>query len=99
MAVKISTYGITISDAQLVLVLFATIESNIAHEYGCEFQPTMAAIHKLFEYNYIHTANSLKTITEELGSANSGCDMKAAPLPSSFRGSNGIANTVDDRII
>ena len=98
MAAKMATYGIAISDVQLMLVVFTNINSSMAHEYGCGFRPAMAAIRKLFRYKHVHTMNSLKTFTKELGSADGVCDMKSATSPSNLHGSNSIANAVDDRI-
>ena len=43
------------SDVQLMLVIFANIDSAIAHKYGHGFQPAMATIRKLFKYDYVHT--------------------------------------------
>ena len=83
-----------------MIVVFANIDSAMAHEYGLKIQPAMAAILKLFGYRCIHTANSLKTIMnmKELGSADGVYDMKAAPSPSSLRSSNGTANAVDNSV-
>ena len=98
MAAKMATYGITITDLQLVLGIFANIDDTMDHDYDREFRPAMAAIHKLFKYNYVHTANSLKTIMAELGSADGVRTMEDAPSLSNLRGGNGTANVVDDSV-
>ena len=96
MAAKTATYGIAIPNAQIVLILSANNDSAVAHDYGCEFRPVMAAICKLFGHKYVHTATSLKAIIKELGSANGIRNMRQALSPSNLLDSNGTANAVDD---
>ena len=79
-----------------MLVVFANIDSDVTHNYGRKFRPTMDAIRKLFVHQYVHIATSLKAITKELGSADGVCNMKQAPSSSNLLGSNGTANAIDD---
>ena len=66
------------------------------HDYGHEFGPTMAAICKLFKYEYVHTMMSLKAIMSKLGNTDRVRTMKDAPSSSNLRSST--SNAVDDSV-
>ena len=91
-----ATYGITISKPQLLLIVFTNIEGAMQHDYSREFRPAMAAIHKLFKYDYIHSATSLEAIISKLGNVDGVRTMKDAPSSSNPR--IGTANAVDDSV-
>ena len=76
---KMATYGLTISDTELVLVVLANIDNTTAHDCGREFRLAMTAICKLFGHQYFHTAASLKTTMKELSAVDGVCDMRQAP--------------------
>ena len=96
MAAKMATYGLTISNAELVLVVLVNVVNATAHDYDRKFRLAMTAIHKMFGHQYVHTAASLKTIMKELSAADGICDTWQAPSPSNLFGNNGTANTTDN---
>ena len=59
---RIPSYGITIDDMQLTIILLANIELAASEDYRREFRPTIQAIRCKYPYNHTHTAASIQAI-------------------------------------
>ena len=91
---KLGAYGIGITDAQATLIVLSNIDAAMQHDWGRAFVTPMAAIRKLFPYDHIHDAKSLKVIMKELSGADGQRVLKEAPSPTTIS-NKGSANAVD----
>ena len=61
-AARMQSYGITINDAQLNLVLLANIKHAKNEDYGRKFRPSLQNIRCTFPYNHVHNAALIMAI-------------------------------------
>ena len=59
-AVRMQSYGITVDEAQLTLVLLANIEHGKNENYGREFRPSLQNVRRTFPDNHVNS-NSERT--------------------------------------
>jgi hypothetical protein len=67
---RMVSYGVTIDETQLALVLVANINVATSEVWGREFRPALQTIHRHCAYNYICDATSISDILHELADAN-----------------------------
>ena len=78
---RMQSYGITVNDAQLTLVLLANTKRAKNEDYGCEFCPSLQIIRCTFPYNHVQDNALLTEILQELSVADGVRAMKDAPEP------------------
>jgi len=86
------SYGITIDDTQLALVLIANIALATSEDWGREFRPTLQTIRRCYVHNYVHNATSITDMLRELTTADGVGKLNDAPAP------RGTANAVTDHV-
>ena len=96
-AAKIETYGITIGEAQLALIILANIETAAQHDYGREFRPAMQNIRRQYTYNHRHDSTSIAYIMQELGIADRARILSDAPASNELNG-RGAAHSVSEQM-
>jgi hypothetical protein len=58
-AERMHSYGVTINDTQLALVLLANIDLVTSKDWGCKFHPALQTIRHQYAYNYVHNTTSI----------------------------------------
>jgi hypothetical protein len=89
---RMHSYGVTIDDIQLALLLLANIALATSENWGQEFCPTIQTIHRRYAYNYVHDTASITDMLCELASADGIRKLNDVPVPS------GTDNTVTDHV-
>ena len=75
------SYGITVKDAKLTLVLIANIERAKNEDYGRKFCPSLQNICCKFLYNHVHDVSLLSAVLQELAVADGVSAIRYAPGP------------------
>jgi hypothetical protein len=88
----LTSYGITIDNTQLALILLANIDTAASNEWGREFRPTLQTIRRRYAYNHVHDTTSISDMFQELAGANGVQKLADAPAPS------GNANAVNKQV-
>ena len=66
---RLTSYGITIDDTQLALILLANIDTAASNEGGHKFRPTLQTIRRCYAYNRVHDTTSISDMLRELAGA------------------------------
>lgn len=85
------SYGITLDDVQLALVILANIKIAAKEEYGSEFCPALQVIRHKFRYNHMHDHRLIAYIMQTCAGADQVRQITDAPPP---RMDNSVANAV-----
>ena len=56
---RLTSYGITIDDTQLALILLANIDTAASNKWGCKFCPALQTICLRYAYNHVHDTTSI----------------------------------------
>jgi hypothetical protein len=76
---RIHSYGITVDDTQLAIILLANVELAASEDYGCEFCPAIQAIRHKYPYNHTHNATSIQAILIECAGTDAIQKLNEAP--------------------
>lgn len=78
---RMRSYGITVDDAQLALVILANVEIAAKEEYGSEFRPALQVIRRKYKYNHVHDDKSIAYIMQCCAGADQVRQLADAPPP------------------
>ena len=66
---RLTSYGITIENMQMALILLANIDTAASNEGGHKFHSTLQTIHRCYAYNCVHDTTSISDMLRELAGA------------------------------
>ena len=91
---KTNSYGITLDETIVALIIIHNITYAQNEPWGGEFRNVLQTLRQKYSYNHVHDSSSIKHMLQELAKVDAVRDMGAAPVPSDT--TFGAANAADD---